>query len=256
MKKKQPLSLPPGVIKHTPEDFPRPDPMALATLAAILEPGHPPRDGLGRAMRFYFAAVLFTRELPGDYDDLVGEYGTALRNEERIRRRAAKALHQKWEANALKLEPKKDEDEARRFLNEKARRAGVIVKREHLFRTAEQLLKVLQAYYESLCVSRTTTRFHLTSEAFIESMRRTDDNGDEYYLIPRDWLAAETRLPVKNTDGSTSTQDFFLGVLQFHREQISEVRKRAAQTKKRNREDAAKPVKKNPQKKSDAETRR
>jgi hypothetical protein len=57
--------------------FPPPDPMELATLAAILRPDFSrAADALAVAMRWYFEAVLFCRELPSNFDELFQKFAS------------------------------------------------------------------------------------------------------------------------------------------------------------------------------------
>ncbi|MBA3832317.1 MAG: hypothetical protein H0X34_10595 [Chthoniobacterales bacterium] len=191
MKKKQPLSLPPGVMKPTPEDFPRPDPMDLAKLAAMLLPDQAPKVGLELAMRFYFEAVCLSRELPTGFDDLLTAFGSTERKDSRLMREAGEIMRDRWEVNALKFEPHTDSDDARRYLDGQCRLLGVLKKRVSLRWSAETFFKKLRGCYKlnSMPVAQGSAQYHLTARKFIASLSRAGDDGRVYYLIPCRWLA-------------------------------------------------------------------
>ena len=67
---------------------PRPDPLQLAILAAILHPNFAPKAGLQKAMEFYLEAALFVEELPANFDDLLTVFGTNERKDDRLRKEA------------------------------------------------------------------------------------------------------------------------------------------------------------------------
>lgn len=224
---------------------PSPDPMELAKLAAILLPGSAPKFGLQKAMEFYLEAVLTVSELPPDFDDLLTLYGSAERKKDRTLRELKEAFHQEREVDAFRLEPDRDCDDARRYLDEQARLAGVIVKRKHFLRSARSVIDNLREYYESIPVAVATAKIHRTFDQFLEDMKRKTDDGREYYAIPRSWLAGERR----EDDGRV----FPIGLVQYKKEHTSEVRKKGRKTLAAARLAASqKPVKKNLQRKSES----
>jgi hypothetical protein len=99
-------------------DFPLPQPIELAELAAILQPDSEPKAALKKAMEFYVEAVLFFRELPSTSEDaLVREFGSHERDIARRAQPLKQLVHADW-TDRLELNPKKHDDDARRFLTE------------------------------------------------------------------------------------------------------------------------------------------
>jgi len=122
--------------------FPKPKPMELAKLAAVLRPGFRPAEGLHVAMEFYVEAVFFLRELaPASEDDLVAKFGS----QKRDRARRAEPLKERIAANwkdRLELDPKKggeDADAVRQFLA----KHGLHLK------TAKGVVKNLRRYWRA-----------------------------------------------------------------------------------------------------------
>jgi hypothetical protein len=135
-----------------PAVIPPPDPMELAKLAAILrrapgltvslkESDRMRRDALEEAMRYYFEAVFFSRELPIGADDLLGLFGSAERN-----RQALSIAYESDFGDTLKLEPSKPTDEARIFLAEEAKRTGF--KGRCFWREARTVIFAVRLYHE------------------------------------------------------------------------------------------------------------
>jgi hypothetical protein len=62
-------------------NLPKPEPMELATLAAILCPNTKPGVAMKRAMAFYIEASFFVSELPKSFDALIA-YASEERNRE------------------------------------------------------------------------------------------------------------------------------------------------------------------------------
>jgi hypothetical protein len=198
--------------KDAPIDFPPPDPMQLAKLAAILLPTFGPKYGLKRAMEFYFEAVLFSRELPTDFDALLRAFGSGERCNARMSGIMQDALHER-EVNTLKLEPDKDYDEARRFLDEQARLAGLIGTQEHFLQSARSVRDNLRDYYESIPSAPLTAKYHLKPDRFFERFK-CKENGRVVYKIPVSWLAS---------------------LVEYKKDRSSEVRKKGWVTKKKGR---------------------
>ena len=102
-----------------PNPYPRPDPIEPAKLAGILLPTcQSPEAALKKAMKLYVQAVLFRRDLPSNFDELVREIGTD------VQRLALNAdeLDPIFQANwdeTLELNSHASDDPARRFLRER-----------------------------------------------------------------------------------------------------------------------------------------
>ena len=139
-----------------------------------------------RAMEFYFEAVLFSRELPSDLDALLTVYGSATRREERRRGEAKEAINRAWETDTLKLEPKKDFDEARTFLGECAIKKQL--KATHWFQSGRHVLTAIREYQDRRPKGTMTAKFALTGTKLIESLTQQKSGDDDFcYAIPR-WL--------------------------------------------------------------------
>jgi hypothetical protein len=155
--------------------IPCPGPLELATLAAILVPGHPPEFGMQEAMEFYLEAVLFSRELPSDLDGLVTLFGSAQRKADRLRREAEEVTSLVWETDTLKLEPKEDFDEARTFLAEQATKDRI--KAKQWFQSGKQVLAAIRAYQDERPKGTMTAGFALSGVKLIEIFKRQDSEA-------------------------------------------------------------------------------
>jgi hypothetical protein len=105
-------------IKNAEPDFPQPSPMELAKLAAMLAPNSPPDEALKKAITLYTEAVLFSRELPTDSDDLIAIFGSERRRMDFLQA-GLEAIITADNADVLELDPTKDDDATRRFLAER-----------------------------------------------------------------------------------------------------------------------------------------
>ena len=95
--------------------------MDLAKLAAMLAPNAKPTEAMAKAMEFYVEAVLLSRELPSNADELVRRFGSSERAHERFNERFTQPFVESCEAHwrdTLELDPARDDDEARQFLAE------------------------------------------------------------------------------------------------------------------------------------------
>ena len=66
-------------------NFPKPEPIELAHLAAILCPNAEPEVAMMRAMEFYIEATLFVSELPKSFDALMAYAGEKRKREHYIK---------------------------------------------------------------------------------------------------------------------------------------------------------------------------
>lgn len=205
-------------------DFPKPDPMELAKLGAILAPNRPPLFGLQEAMKFYYAAIGFARKLPSDPDVLFDNYASKKQKERRMLREWNEAFRIDRETNALRLDPHKASDEARHYLNEQANKAGMIGKKPWLLRDGRSVLDNLREFYESGWIPAKTPKHRVTGDQYVERvtgdqyverMKRMDEADRPYYLVPRATLA---------------------GLVKFIQRRRSETHKRGATTRAKNRQ--------------------
>lgn len=95
---------------------PRPEPMQLAKLAAILAPNSQPAAALEMAMQFYVEAAIFARELPSEFDEWVIRFGNEKRRIAYMALPLEAAIQSNWN-ETLRLDPKADDDPARQFLS-------------------------------------------------------------------------------------------------------------------------------------------
>ena len=107
-------------MKKKRSDFLPPEPIELAKLAAILRPDFKPKAALKPAMEFYVEAVLFSRELPSTLEEIVTQFGSEERWKALLAAPVKEALKKDW-SDTLELDPnpKKNEDEARQFLEQR-----------------------------------------------------------------------------------------------------------------------------------------
>jgi hypothetical protein len=96
-------------------NLPKPEPMELATLAAILCPNTKPGVAMKRAMAFYIEASFFVSELPKSFDALIA-YASEERNREYCIMTPLRAALEEARADTLKLDPQAHSDPAREFL--------------------------------------------------------------------------------------------------------------------------------------------
>jgi hypothetical protein len=96
-------------------NLPKPEPIELAKLAAILRPDFQPKAALKTAMQFYVEAVLFSRELPSTLEELLNQFGSEERQREIIWGPLKKVIKAQW-ADTLELDPKKDDAPTRHYL--------------------------------------------------------------------------------------------------------------------------------------------
>jgi hypothetical protein len=103
-------------VKKKVPQFPLPEPIELAKLAAILGRHVQPSAALNVAMQYYVEAVLFCQECSSmDPDDLIRKFGSDKRWLEVAAAPVKKAVRARW-ADTLELDPQKDDDAARQFL--------------------------------------------------------------------------------------------------------------------------------------------
>jgi hypothetical protein len=102
-------------MKKKPSKFPLPEPIELAKLAAILRPDVKPKAALKTAMEFYVEALLFSRELPSAFQEVVMQFGSEERTREITWGPLKKVIDAQW-ADTLELDPKKDDDPVREYL--------------------------------------------------------------------------------------------------------------------------------------------
>ena len=127
--------------------FPLPAPMELAKLAAILRPDFPrAADALAVAMKWYFEAVLFCRELSSDYDELFEKFAGHERQGARTYGPVQPKRDAKWD-DTLLLDRSQPDDPVRSYL----RRNGI----RH-FSRAESLLKKIKEICQ--CIVETKAR--------------------------------------------------------------------------------------------------
>lgn len=210
-----------GEEKKLTKDFPFPDPMQLAQLAAILDPASEPRHALTKAMKLYFEAVLVSRELPSDFQTLFLTFG----NPDRLIESAVRCIRNANEAlraDSLTLEPNKSFDDARSFIDAHARHVRVINKREHLFKSARSVIKNLRDFRNSIPISPGTKAFYLPTDQWLEQLK-CSENGSVTYNIPRSWL---------------------IDLVEYKKNQTSEVRKTGWETRRKSTKRRAKKLSK------------
>jgi hypothetical protein len=161
--------------------IPSPDPIELAKLAAILGPDSP-KVAIQKAMEFYLEAVLFAKELPDNFDDLLTWFGSEERKKERRERESKETFRQIWEEDTLKLEPKEDFDEARSFLAECAEREGLKDRRR--LQSVNQVLAAIREYQDGRPKGTATAADAPSGVELVERFRHESD-GTIFYAIPR-----------------------------------------------------------------------
>lgn len=172
--------------------------MELATLAALLLPDHSPELGLDRAMRFYVRAVLFLRTMPVDVWELVTLYGSwsqaIVYGGSGVR--SSQKTKPEQGTDVLSLDPDKDTDEAREFLNGRAIAEGIQGK--NCFASAKQVLDKLR----ELSGDRSEKLFKATLLR-MGILQQPDDRPDEY-SIPK-WLLLRLIADLKQVQGSRAS---------------------------------------------------
>jgi hypothetical protein len=154
---------------------PRLEPMQLATLAAILAPNSPAL-AMENAMRLYVEAVLFLRELPSDFDEWVRRFGSSKRRLE-VMARPIEECRERLNADSLELDPKKDDDDVRRFL------CGQGLK----LKGSRAVLDHINRYLNNLPSDTFLADGRPSAEKIIAQYKR-EENGETVYAIPKDVL--------------------------------------------------------------------
>lgn len=151
----------------------QPDAWKLAQLAAAVAPDAAPDTALDRAMRLYVQSVLFCRDLPVDFNDLVRRYGNEGQSlrimAEPLERAAAAEL-----ADTVELDPKADNDAARSFLA----KMGLQLK------TSRSVLEGIRRYWQGLPSHTFLAEGRPSVDTIITQCKR-DKNGRVIYAIPK-----------------------------------------------------------------------
>jgi hypothetical protein len=166
-------------MKKKPSEFPLPEPIELAKLAATLRPGSQPALALKVAMEFYIEAVFFCRESSSmGLEDIIAKFGSEKRWLAQASEPIKKAVAAQW-ADTLELDPEKDDDPARQYLAEH----GLQLKR------ARSVLDNFRRYYNKP-LPEGTYRLHsrLGAEAVIEKCERITAEGKKTYAMPKSIL--------------------------------------------------------------------
>ncbi|MGH8092691.1 MAG: hypothetical protein ACREIF_04390 [Chthoniobacterales bacterium] len=187
-----------------------PDPMDLAKLAAILEPrlspGHRmrPEPGLQTAMEFYLEAVLVCRALASSLETekasgrdelawLVDNYGSNEQKKERLRREFDEGRYRERERDALRLEPKKEWDEVRQFLDEEAKSIGLeLTKSGHYLVRVRTVLDHIRKWHKSLPKRDFRAKFPTSTKQFMKEHKRRE-NGVNIYKFSKSLLVEIVR---------------------------------------------------------------
>jgi hypothetical protein len=161
-------------VKNKAPKFPLPKPMELAKLAAILRPDFKPKAALEVAMEFYVEALLFSRELPSAFQEVVLQF----RSEERTREITYGPLKKLFEASwadTLELDPKKDDDPARQYLA----RQGVCLKK------AQSVLDKFRDYYDAPLPKDTYRAYSRPSANSMIARCERVTEGRKTYAMPK-----------------------------------------------------------------------
>ena len=102
--------------KEKSAEYPLPEPMELAKLAAMLGPTERPAEAIDAAIKFYVQAVLIHRRLPKNPDTLIRLHGTTAQSIEATLRPQFQEIEKQY-ADTLILAPKASTDPAREFLH-------------------------------------------------------------------------------------------------------------------------------------------
>jgi hypothetical protein len=161
-------------VKNKGAKIPLPEPIELAKLAAILRPEFEAAAGLKVAMQFYVEAVLFCRESASmSFEDLIARFGSDKRHLALMAEPLKKVVEAQW-ADALQLDPKKDDDPVRQYLDEQ----GLHLKR------AQSVLDNFRRYYNSLPKDTWMANQRPNVESVIARCERVS-NGEKTYAIPK-----------------------------------------------------------------------
>jgi hypothetical protein len=157
------------------ENFAMPKPMELAKLAAMLAPtlqrlapgsrrDNALKEAMESAMEYYVEAVCFLNELPSDWEKIFEQFGSTERIFQWLQEHAP-------EQEKLKLDPNKDDDEARQFLAD----YGLSLK------LAKSVLNNFRRSWKTLYPGREN------ADTIIAQWESTE-NGKKIYMIPERFL--------------------------------------------------------------------
>ena len=175
-------------MENKPPEFPVPEPIELAKLAAILSQGlgaNTDRDvkaALRRALQFYLEAVSLHRWLSGiSLNDLIAQFGSNEKLKASFLERIGKPITP-TPTPTLEHDPKREwnEDKARQYL----------AKHGLSFKTSKSLLNRIRRIWPRLkqawlaVPTPSITDFFLTADEFIKKTKR-NRNGREVYDLPK-----------------------------------------------------------------------
>ncbi len=148
--------------------LPLPQPMDLATLAAILLPSGEQNAALKKVMEFYVEAVFCVREWPATFAELVAKFGSPAR-----RPSYSKLVGEYFEARdndtlELDMKKEKDHDEAREFVAE----CG------HPLKQARSVIDLLRRHHSSVASASDPEKSRLPQKSWKELLREIGRNED------------------------------------------------------------------------------
>jgi hypothetical protein len=165
-------------MKTKDSKFPLPQPIELATLAAILRtgPNSKPAGALKVAMEFYLEAVILCRECVSmSIEDLISKFGIEKRLFELTAERIKKAVQtQREDTLVLDPDPKEYTDPARKFLAERGLNR----------KTARGVLNNIRRMWDARPQGMLTAAYRVSADALIAQCK-TVLNGKAIYKIPR-----------------------------------------------------------------------
>jgi hypothetical protein len=177
-------------MKKKPPKIPLPEPIELAKLAAILHPhlfatlniencaDIEAAAAVKVAMKVYVEALLFCQESSSmSLDDLITKFGSMKRQMEQyfaVANEPTKKVVEAQLADALELDPEKDDDPVRQYLAERGLR----------LKTAQSVLNSIRRQYNSLLEDPGISDRLLDLESVIAKFERGRDS-ERTYAIPK-----------------------------------------------------------------------